>query len=101
MLAPSFPECSPSGWPRIFIKVMTFFGFVVLLILCCFFSTSGFGLMISGMLVISALSIYFDSLWGLFLDMIYCCSKLNLFPVIIVTKLCLLMHWWQHDGNIR
>ena len=74
MLVLSFTEGSTSGWPRIFIKVMTFFGFVVLLILC-FFSTSGFGLMISGMLVISALSIYFDSLWDYFLDMIYCCSK--------------------------
>ena len=85
MLVPSFTEGSTSGWPRIFIKDMTFFGFVVLLILC-FFSTNGFGLMISGMLVISALSIYFDSLWDYFLDMIYCYSKLNLFPVIIVTK---------------
>ena len=43
-------------------------------------------MMISDMLVISALSIYFDSLWNYFLDMIYCCSKLNLFPVNIVTK---------------
>ena len=84
MLVPSFTEGSTSGWPKIFIKVMTFFGFVVLLILC-FFSTSGFCLMISDMLVISALRIYFDSLWDYFLDMIYCCSKLNLFPVIIVT----------------
>ena len=65
MLVPSFTEGSTSGWPRIFIKIMTFFGFVVLLFLC-FFSTSGFGLMISGMMVISALSIYFDSLWDLF-----------------------------------
>ena len=75
MLVSSFTERSTSGWPRIFIKVMRFFGFVVLLILC--FSNSGFGLMISGMPVISALSIYFDSLWDYFLDMIYCCSKLN------------------------
>ena len=61
-----------------------FFGFVALLII--YISTSGFGLMISGMLVVSALSIYFDSLWDYFLDMIYCCSKLNLSPVITVTK---------------
>ena len=85
MLVASFTEGSTSGWARIFIKVMTFFGFVVLLSL--FFSTSGFGLMISGLLVISALSIYFDSLWDYFLDMIYCCSKLNLFQVIIVKKM--------------
>ena len=70
---------------------MTFFGFVALLniYIYFFFSTSGFDLMISGMLVISALSIYFDSLWDYFLDMIYCCSKLNLFPEIIATKMTL------------
>ena len=39
--------------------------------------------MISGMLVISVLNVYFENLWDYFLDMIYCCSKLNVFPVII------------------
>ena len=57
--------------------------------------------MISDMLVISALSIYFDSLWDYFHHMIYFCSKLNLFPVIIVTKRCPIMHSRQHDGNIN
>ena len=77
MLIPTFTEGLTSGWPRIFIKVMTFFFEFVVLLIACFFSTSGFGLMISDMLVISALSIYFDSLWDYFLAMIYCCSKLN------------------------
>ena len=76
MLVPTFTEGSTSGWPRIFIKVMSFFGFVVMLIVF-FFLLPFFGLMITDMLVISALSIYFDSLWDYFLDMIYCCSKLN------------------------
>ena len=42
----------------------------------------------------------FDSLWDYFLEMIYCCCKLNLVPVIIVTKWCPILYWWQHDGNI-